>query len=289
MSLIFQFFDGFYEFMKKNNRISKKLDVVTLSDRLNICMKASSTSLYRYTADCNIVDIKGKYIVPQTSKIEPHKAKKIHIKYDVFKSLAFNHRYDENRKLKDIQCEISNIRRIYYLYMLLKKGIKSQIFIPSIFCFRGRMYYRSSVFVTECKESRYIYYYGVYNLESVIPTNTFITKYVDEVEDEIKNIKTLFNINIEGLFVNQAIFFILVSVGREFIDKKKVYMSSRDLIKVGYHHIIDSKSLTSLEDVMFINHQISLLNELKGSTIRKKVQSKDATASFMQNLIRLLG
>jgi len=56
-------------------------------------------------------------------------------------------------------------------------------------------------------------------------------------------------------------------------------------------NLIDSKgeNFTDSMDILEFNHYIKMINSLRNEKIIKRCLLKDATASFVQNIIRLVG
>lgn len=193
-----------------------------------------------------------------------------------------------------IQKEVSKDLHYYYLKLLWDEKIDKNkpVYIPLHFDFRGRLYYDSLVSVTNSKIARFIFCYGNYSAEEVENAKKksqhpklrlIIEKFIKEI-DEIKKIY-----NIDGF--DFVIFWLLISIGKLFINKAEIKIPITSFVEKGTAFLkneLTSENLDLIEKIE-LNHYKTLLISLTEKTIKKKVVLKDATASVVQNLIRLLG
>lgn len=199
---------------------------------------------------------------------------------------------ESNWKDKNIQKKISkNIRylNIYTYFNFIKKyDINHAIYFPVFFDFRGRMYYNSSVSITNNKLLRTIYHYGEYietnYIEKIDDIYIFLLK---KYEKDINNVIEKFEIRIKSDKLKISILFVLISIGKFYIKKEKGFASMDEFIENGIFYINgDKEKPKKLEDLIEIE---SYINILCTKSNKKRVVIKDFTASFFQHLTRLLG
>lgn len=209
--------------------------------------------------------------------------------------------YNLKKEIVLIQKEYSKISK-YILYNnlnILKNNIKfeEKIFFLFFFDFRGRFYHKSPIGVTELKLSRYFYYYGEYSkTELEDNSKNKIDNIIKLYLDEIKKIKLFFKIETNSNKINHAIFWIIISISKIFIEKNSTKISRDSLIALGVKNILNNENTLKnsngnlkLESIIEFNYGISSLKNLSNPVVKKLPIHKDATASGMQNLIRIMG
>jgi hypothetical protein len=212
--------------------------------------------------------------------------------------------YNEKKKKKDENIEtnkmyysrISKLLVIYNLYLLkeLNWPDEDPVYLPFFFDFRGRMYYKSSVSPTTLKYSRYVFNYGIYT-DAEINDNTrnIISPIIEKFNDHIELVKKMYLIDKNSLKINESIFWVLISIGKIGIVKEKIAIHVKEIIDIGVNILKswseDNIGAYSLIDMIEINHYKKILLSFKSNKIIARGVVKDATASFIQNLIRLMG
>lgn len=164
----------------------------------------------------------------------------------------------------------------------------NKIFIPFFFDFRSRKYDDSIFGVTGFVASRYFMNYGYYTIKSKKTNYTqFIIKsywlYIDKIKKFLK-------IKSDQEHIKEAIFWCLIAIGKEFIIKNKDYFKTEDFLKTAIE-ILEKDNVyeKDLEKKLVYTHYKTILLSLNEKGIKKRFIHKDATASFIQNLIRILG
>jgi hypothetical protein len=80
----------------------------------------------------------------------------------------------------------------------------------------------------------------------------------------------------------------MITIGKLAIDKSKIKITIGDFIKSA-NSLIDNDVLSDVLDIAEYRLCIKMLNSLKNDRILRRCLVKDATASFFQNLMRILG
>jgi hypothetical protein len=170
-----------------------------------------------------------------------------------------------------------------------KNNLKSNlpIYIPYYFDFRGRLYYNSPISPTSSKLMRMVYHYGIYSLKDLEIKKIKKSIYTEKYNKEINFVKDIYKIK----NYDDCIFWLLISIGKMFINKSDIKISIDDFIKKSIMVIKNEIDINNLEieEKFELEHYLSLFKEIKKEKIYKKIVLKDATASVIQNLIRLLG
>ena len=165
-----------------------------------------------------------------------------------------------------------------------------KMYLPFFFDFRGRFYYNSISGPTTLKFSRYIYFYGYYSdyeINNYVKTKA--SKIILEYSDIIKEIKILFNIKKNQTKIDEAVYWVLMAIGKIFIDKNKIKTHRDKIIKSGVEALKNEPEINNLLDKIEFYHYKKILNDLSLKDIPKVGVLKDSTASFIQNLIRIMG
>jgi hypothetical protein len=182
---------------------------------------------------------------------------------------------------------------IYFNIFLLKNlniNDNEKIYIPFFFDFRGRFYYNSPIGPTNLKFSRYFYNYGVYtNNEYNVKEISLIKEIIEKNMNYINEIKKMFNITKNLYYIHESILWILISIGKISIDKAKIEISMTDFLLEGISALKKKHVYNDLIDTIEYSHYVNILKSLNEDKLIKRPILKDATASFIQNLIRVLG
>lgn len=158
------------------------------------------------------------------------------------------------------------------------------IFFPIFLDFRGRKYYYSKIGPTSSKILRPAFYYGWYNNNDFDEKNN---KYSKKYYNIINNFCENNDIINEKKFY-ESYFWLLIGIGKFFIDKNKYPIKTIEFIELG---IINFNNLNKLKiedylEAMQYNKIIKQMNEKK---IKKRTLVKDATASLNQIFMKKLG
>lgn len=233
-----------------------------------------------------LINFTLKFDIPLKTSLEIYKLK------EEIKNLKL-----ENKKK---QSNISKSIHIYNIFLLRKYCNKKEIFkkidnfgnIPIFlmffFDFRGRFYYDSLISPTTNKFCRFIFNYGVIKEKEII-------KISNEIDIIIDKYSSILNETIEYLciknnkFIKESVFWILISIGKLKINKSNIKIPLTEFLKIGFELLKNKNSLSDLLDIIEFNYYYEILKSLNEDIIIKRCLLKDATASFFQNLIRILG
>lgn len=195
-------------------------------------------------------------------------------------------------KLKTIQKRLSKLWLLSNIVVLSRIQIseKTKIYFAFAFDFRGRLYYHSKLGPTNLKYSRYIYNYGLYpsNIKNSF-VNEFFQKMITRHNRFISEIEHRFQIQNDSFAYKSVIFWCLIGLGKITVDKSKVKLSTTELLDAGLNLALEPKNAENLYDQIEKLHYVNILKSLKEDNIHKRFILKDATASFLQNLIRIVG
>lgn len=167
-----------------------------------------------------------------------------------------------------------------------------ELFLPFMFCFRGRVYELSDLSFTFYKEFRYCAYSGIYEkeCETFHPINKQINSTIDDQFYLFKKYLWFENLN---LIRKRTCVWLFVALGvtKKVELGKKVHISV--FLKKGFElweeENKESTFIDTYEKIEF-NYILFLIEELKNSKILKKwIFWKDATASCFQHLLLILG
>ena len=160
---------------------------------------------------------------------------------------------------------------------------KDKIYFPFYFDFRGRKYYNSVVGPTQNKLLRFIYHYGWYNQEDF--SNIVKIERILYFKKKIQNFCIKNRLEYDDIFIENY-FWLLIGIGKFGIDKSKIEIKDEEIIESGIN-LTENKDFSGLEkeEIVEITHYIKTMETLKKddlSSIRKRVISKDGTASVYQ-------
>jgi hypothetical protein len=199
----------------------------------------------------------------------------------------------KNCQWRDIECQKKVAEDFYFLKILKfycsmkEKKIKNPIYFSFFFDFRGRMYFDSSISVTSCKYLRTVYYYGEYEPDEY--TKSISKDYYEVInmfEHEILTVSNFFKLEFITPKIKINLLFVIISIGKVFIDKKEYKTHMSEFVKQGVNCIINNIKADKIEDEIEIQSYIHFLKKLDN---KKRIVIKDFTASFFQHLTRLLG
>lgn len=203
---------------------------------------------------------------------------------------------DDVRKLKNNQIKIySELSELYQLNNLeLIKSIKNKlmnkkIYFPLFYDFRGRMYIHSSIGVTNFKLSRYFMHYGWYENDEIKFYNKINIPEIHKHNNTIEIVKKKWGITKTFNCINEAIFWCLMGIGKEFIDKNKICNLTEEILTKGVEKLVEVNNELDDEKWIIVEHYKNIIESFKNEKICKRIILKDATASFIQNAIRIIG
>jgi len=200
----------------------------------------------------------------------------------------------DKQEIKKIQKYLNKLIDIERMSKMINSLVEDECrYLPIFFDFRGRNYFDDYLSPTFSRWTRISFYYGYYTSEELKKIdNSLIEPFLDsEIKILIKKILEKFNIDEEKYTIN-AVFWLLIAIGKHFIDKSRIKIPLIDFIKEGFNYAIDSKKniKIDLKELIEINHYLNIIKNLKNKeNIKKEVILKDATASVLQNLIKILG
>lgn len=173
---------------------------------------------------------------------------------------------------------------ILHYNFYIKYNKYEHIYFSFSFDFRGRLYADHSCSYTNSKILRNCIIIKQINYNEYKPdlinskTDLILSKYIHLIKENV-------NDDIKFLLI-----WILISIGKIFKDKNKKKISIEEFITLGINNLnSDSKNL-KLEDIYeFIKYKKIYKEILENKTNNLYTISKDATASGIQHLIRILG
>ena len=198
--------------------------------------------------------------------------------------------------IKNIQKEISK-KNIYNQINLLEKlniPENKKIFFPFYFDFRGRFYVDSPVGTTQLKIARCFYHYGWYDECEDYVEDSRITEIIEKYRVNITCILLEYNLKETKKNIS-SVFWILISIGKIFVNKSDIKIEISTFIDLGFKKIKNiSKENLDLEGLVEYEHYLNIIKEMSYcqknmKKMKKMIIIKDATASVIQNLMLLLG
>ena len=173
------------------------------------------------------------------------------------------------------------------MYLLYNLDFKEND--PFFFDFRGRFYYNSSISPTNSKYSRYIFNYGFYSKEDLeYEDKNVLSDKINEYSYYIDEIIEKYSINVTTRIVRESIFWILISLGKLGAEKK-MFISIEDFLQKANDILSKKIKFTKVLDKIEVMHYTKILKSFNDENLIKRGVLKDATASFLQNLLRLMG
>jgi hypothetical protein len=147
------------------------------------------------------------------------------------------------------------------------------MYLPIFFDFRGRNYFDDYLSPTFSRWTRISFYYGYYSNEELEKVNnSFIEPFLNyEILNLIK--KTLDKFEIcEKKYTINAVFWLLIAIGKHFIDKSKIKIPLIDFIKEGFDYVNGYKKIEKMElkDIIEIKHYFNIIKNLKKKKILRK-------------------
>lgn len=195
---------------------------------------------------------------------------------------------------KDKQQKLSFLFNLYIFKIIEDlKIFNKKIYFPFFFDFRGRLYFESLFSITNFKPSRYFFNYGEYDKNEMGDLELLIHPKIDTVANNfnsiINDVKIKFRINKNNRVINHAVLWVMIALGKEKIEKKKENYTIEEILNAGLKWINDPTEEKDVEKEVIYLHYCKILSSLTKNIIKKRFIHKDATASFIQNSIRLLG
>jgi len=167
---------------------------------------------------------------------------------------------------------------------------KDKIYFPFYFDFRGRKYYNSVIGPTQNRTLRFVYHYSWYNKEDF--SNIIKIQKILDFEKKINCFCEKNKLEYSEIFLENY-FWLLIGIGKFKIDKKEIEIKDEKIIDMGIKIIENIEIIENfdLEEKIEILHYIEIMKSLKTEKIeeiRKRVISKDGTASVYQISMILL-
>lgn len=203
--------------------------------------------------------------------------------------------YDElslkKKEYEGIQKDLSKLFHIFNFKIIKDMNIfDSEIYFPFFFDFRCRKYDDTSISVTNFKPSRYFLNYGYYSdleIEEANKNKYYSGQILQNVE-LLKLICKKYDLNFNLDYILTCVFWCLIAIGKEFMVKLKSEYKTEDILMIGIE-TIEKNTPSTLEEKIILNHYLKIIKSLNEKNPLKRFIHKDATASFIQNLIRLIG
>ena len=273
-----------YEVLKKNNLSNQKFKINNnaefLNNLLKIKVKLDYESLEYY------FNIKLKELNLEKNKINYYYT-------NIIKELKNSIKNNDSVSISDYSKKLSQILELNRIQKMLLDKFNDFIYIPFTICFRGRIYFKSSISITSYKEFRYCIHLGEYENNWSQPYHRFnkrIEEHLNKHIEKIKNIKK-YDFSNKSINVKHSILWILISVAE--MDKKKlgIEVELDDFINHGIRIInnVINLDLKDVHDKLRLYSLEKILNEINKDVYIKRLISKDATASCFQHLIKILG
>jgi len=243
----------------------------------------------------SLIDIQK--MILESEKIKITEIKKKINDYSIDLKSIFNKKTigdQEKEEIKRIQKYLNKLIDIERMSRMIENLKEEECkYLPIFFDFRGRNYFDDYLSPTFSRWTRISFYYGYYSAEDLEKVdNSFIEPFLNyEILSLIKEILKIFEIEEKKYTIN-AIFWLLIAIGKHFIDKSKIKIPLIDFIKEGYNYAAGYKENKKMElkELIEIKHYLNIIKNLKKKeNIKKEVILKDATASVLQNLIKILG
>lgn len=266
----------------RSNKIIEKSN--SLLDSLNNIL-TNYVYISNERLDSMIIDLCKEYSIVEANIYEDYKLFiEQYIKYT---------RKGEKDWIKSLSKTLSIYLRIINLINIRDNNKNEKIYLPPMFCFRGRTYFLSSYSITFQKELRYCCNWGKYENIDLFLTHPLLECIENELEKRhflLKNI-SIFNFLNKKNKIKNAVIWIIVSIA-ETNKSKKPSWTLDDFISEGIS-IIENwemlKNITDLEDKIKIKYLINILKEIEKDIYIKWLISKDATASVFQHSIKSMG
>ena len=193
---------------------------------------------------------------------------------------------------KEIIREISK-KIIYFNVIILKKlkiNEKLPFYFRFSFDFRGRIYYESKVGVTYSKLNRFVYFFGHINKCDInIPEIDLIKERINYNIDDLIKILEFYKIKINKINLS-IVYWLSISIGKNFIDKSIDGIEDKIFINKCLDYIkgVTNKNI-EFETEIELDHLERIIKNLDQNLLKLRPISKDATASVIQNYMRILG
>lgn len=191
--------------------------------------------------------------------------------------------------------EAAILLKIINLLRILENNNGSKIFLPPMYCFRGRTYFLSSYSITFQKELRYCSHWGsdVVSNNCDLPQKELELKIENLLAKRFHKLKALndYNFAIKNAEIKSSIIWILVSIAENFKSKKPSWTLD-DFIDEGVDTVNNwslVKSDHNLEKRLKIDYCIHILSDIDNGNPRKWLIPKDATGSVFQHSIKSVG
>lgn len=167
-----------------------------------------------------------------------------------------------------------------------------ELYLPFMFCFRGRIYELSDLSFTFYKEFRFCTYSGTYKDESGLfhPINAQI---LNTIEKQFVLLEKFEWFNTLSIIRKSACIWIFISIGamKKTEIGREIHISSFIIKGIELWEKKDYKNFEDVYEKIEFNYLINLINEVKFTreNLKKWIFWKDAPASCFQHLLLILG
>lgn len=202
-----------------------------------------------------------------------------------------NEKIVESEK-KEIMRSISKKINLFNIIILRILDLKKEqhFYFRFSFDFRGRIYYESKVGITYSKLNRFTYFFGFKNKKNYKMIEIdLLMKRINENKYILESILDIYNIE-KNLINLNLLYWISISIGKNFIIKSDKGIKDSLFIEKCLNYIKNKKDFkTNLELSIELDYLECMIKNLKNDIIKISPISKDATASVIQNYMRILG
>lgn len=198
-----------------------------------------------------------------------------------------NNKYELNTKIifnnyKEYEDIIKNFQKILSLYILNKKILDKEIYLPCFKDNRERQYYGTLISPTFYKIFRYLYEFS--NKKNI--NNLKESRFYSEVI-KYSNLIKEFKVDEEKKYF---IIVLLIEVGKFFVKSKDYFIKTEDIIISGLENYKIKNREIKKEEIMYLNKIYLKLDDLiNNNRLTDTIIFKDATASGLQNYGLILG
>ena len=188
--------------------------------------------------------------------------------------------------------QAARLAQYYGLYVLHKLTSQryTRVYVPFYFDSRGRLYENSIIGATSSKPMRFSRDDGVYTTAEIAPrAKCRHVKMSDQCADAIQQVRKRYHILLSSDRIDVAIVWHLIGMGELISDKKIIEAKMRDLVSAGLALLNTNGAGLCLDDAMEFAYYERTLCQFADKVIRRRIVAKDASASVMQHLVRLIG
>lgn len=201
--------------------------------------------------------------------------------------------HDDKVSYINLSKKMAELWDLIRIYEILNAKSDDFFYFPFILCFRGRTYFSSSISFTFYKEFRYCLYTGEYDKNFKQPYH-FLNKKIEKILlKHVNKLNTLkyYSFNDKKIDIKFSVLWIIISIAE--IKKKELgsVVSIEEFLDYGIKILNKEIVLDDLDeyDELKLYSLEKILKEIDKNIFKKRLISKDATASCFQHLIKVLG